>query len=208
MTDWLGSIARWIEHHPGSAAWAQAVGATLAVVAAVLVPTLQSRTARRQRDADRRLRAKSLAIAIYPELLHIRAAHRRIQRRLQMLVADGRDGDLADESRQLTIPISDALRAMVPDFYLLGEPIGPDVQACIGRSMKYNDVLGPVLRASVISRLPRMLSFIGDGLIRVQSCIASIETTFAIAPNEDFGADDIISGPGEPALPTRTKETV
>jgi hypothetical protein len=61
VNDWLWNIGNWIEHHPGSAAWVQALGATLAVATAVPVPALQARHARQPRDDDRRLRASGLA---------------------------------------------------------------------------------------------------------------------------------------------------
>ncbi|HEY1932245.1 MAG TPA: hypothetical protein VGG99_09560 [Acetobacteraceae bacterium] len=208
MNDWLSNLGSWVEHHPGAASWAQAVGATLAVIAAVLVPALQARAARRQRDADRQLRAKSLAIALYPELLHVRAAHRRIQRHLQDLLSHRGSVDLPDEARHLSLPISDALRAMVPEFYLLGEPIGPDVQKCIGRSMKYNDVLGPLLRARGTTKLPRLLSFVEAGLAQTQTCIAEIAHTFGLATDESYEADDMFPEPATSSTETRTKETV
>lgn len=127
MNDWLSSIGNWIEHHSAAAAWVQAIGATLAVATAVLVPALQARHARQQRDDDRQLRAKSLAIAIYPDLLHIRTIHRRIRSRLSQLTAHTNrargladaaiaGSDLANELKRLLVPVSDALRAMVPEF--------------------------------------------------------------------------------------------
>ena len=96
VNDWLSSIGYWIEHHSAAAAWVQAIGATLAVATAVLVPALQARHARQQRDDDRQLRAKSLAVAIYPDLLHIRTIHRRIRSRLSQSTAHTTMRVLAD----------------------------------------------------------------------------------------------------------------
>ncbi len=195
-----------MEHHPGVASWAQAVGATLAVIAAVLGPALQARHAKQRLAADRRLRAKSLAIAIYPELLHIRIAHRLISRRLQELIGR-RAGDhpsrraisgaeLAGESKRLTIPITDVLRGLVPSFYLLGEPIGPQVQKCIGRSMKYNDLMNTMFRRATVGHLPPLLAFIDDGLHQVEACIAGIEQTWQIAPDDPRAIEDVTRRPG------------
>ena len=222
MNDWPSSLGYWMEHHPGTAAWAQAVGATLAVVAAVLVPALQARNARRQLEADRRLRAKSLAIAIYPELLHIRVAHRVISRRLQELIGrqSGKDSsrsaiagaDLADEAKRLTIPISDTLRGLVPSFYLLGEPIGPQVQKCIGRSMKYNDLLHALFGRATVHQLPQLLVSIENGLHQVETCIAGIEHTWQITADEARAIDEQITAPVDPEpvleYETKSKETV
>jgi hypothetical protein len=222
VSDWPANLADWMEHHSGIAAWAQAVGATLAVIAAVLVPALQARHARQQLEADRRLRAKSLAIAIYPELLHIRVAHRLIRRRLQELTGR-RAGDhpsrsaisgaeLADESKRLTIPITDVLRGLVPSFYLLGEPIGPQVQKCIGRSMKYNDLLNGMFGLATVRHLPRLQAFIDSGLRQVETCIAGIEQTWQIAPDDPRAFEDELAAPvdPEPLLEPETniKETV
>jgi hypothetical protein len=211
-----------MEHHPGTASWAQAVGATLAVVAAVLTPALQARHARLRLEADRRLRAKSLAIAIYPELLHIRVAHRIIRRRLQELISRQRGNkpsraviagaELADEGKRLTIPISETLRGMVPSFYLLGEPIGPQVQKCIGRSMKYNDLLNALFGHATVRELPQLLASIETGREQVETCIAGIERTWQIAADDARAIEEQITAPidPEPVLEheTMSKETV
>jgi hypothetical protein len=211
-----------MEHHPGTASWAEAVGATLAVVAAVLMPALQSRNASRQLAADRRVRAKSLAIAIYPELLHIRVAHRVIRRGLQELIGRHAGGhpsrgaisgaELADESKRLTIPISDVLRGLIPNFYLLGEPIGPQVQKCIGRSMKYNDLLNAMFALPTIRHLPELQAFIDVGLREVEACIAGVEQTWQIVPDDPRAFEDELANPvdAEPLLESETnlKESV
>ena len=211
-----------MEHHPGTASWAQAVGATLAVVAAVLVPALQARHARQQREADRRLRAKSLAIAIYPELLHIRMAHIGIRRRLQELVGPQHGntpsrieisgGELADEGKRLAIPITDTLRGLVPSFYLLGEPIGPQVQKCIGRSMKYNDLLKALFGRASVKLLPRLLVSIENGLGQVETCIAAIEQTWQVTAEEAHDLEDHITDHTSAVRlvksETKSKETV
>lgn len=220
MSDWLPHTEIWIEHHPGDAAWMQAIGATLAVAAAVLVPALQARGARRQRDADRALRAKSLAIAIYPDLLHIRLACRRIRRHLQAEIDEAqqpRPGgtaeiDLAEHVRRLTVPISEALRAMVPQFYLLGEPIGPDVQKCIGRSMKFNDLVHNMSGSAIQATSPHLLRFIEQALSGVESCIAAIEQTWGVsAPEADVFEKQLaaaIEGAAAARSRTISKETV
>jgi len=189
-----------MEHHPGTASWAQAVGATLAVIAAVLVPALQSRHTKLQLEADRRLRAKSLAIAIYPELLHIRVAHVRIVRRLKEIISrqHGNNSsriaiagaDLAEEERRLTIPITETLRGLVPSFYLLGDPIGPQVQKCIGRSMKYNDLLNASFGLATVNYLPGLLTSVETGLSQTETCIAAIEQTWQISGDEAHALED------------------
>lgn len=223
MSEWLSIVGYWMEHHPGAAAWAQAIGATLAVVAAVLVPASQARHARQQREADRLLRAKSLAIAVYPELLHMRIAHRGIRRRLrERITLKQREGDrsgvevagadLAAEGKRLLIPITDTLRAMVPNFYLLGEPIGPQVQRCIGRAMKYNDLMNTLFGLTAVDNLPWLLAFIENGLDQVDTCIAGIEQAWQVSADEAHEFVDHITDQVGPVpmveSGNRSKETV
>jgi hypothetical protein len=205
----------WIEHHPGDAAWVQAIGATLAVATAVLIPALQARYARRRLEADRALRAKSLAIAIYPDLLHIRLTCRRIRRHFQTEIEEGqqpRPGgaaeiDVAEHARRLTVPISEALRAMVPQFYLLGEPIGPEVQKCIGRSMKFNDLVHSMSGSTIRATAPQLLRFIEQALSGVESCIAAIEQTWGVSAPEADVFEKQLAGATEGAAATRRQTT-
>ena len=221
MSGWLWHTEAWIERHPGDAAWVQAIGATLAVAAAVLVPALQARFARRQREADRGLRAKSLAIAIYPDLLHIRLTYRRIRRHLQAEIDDARQSrpgddpetDMAEHARRLMVPLSEALRAMVPEFYLLGEPIGPEVQKCIGRSMKFNDLVRTMSAPLIRATSPNLLRFIEQGLQEVETCLAGIERTWGISATADADAFEkqlagAIESAAAPRHQTISKETV
>jgi len=222
---WLVQFGSWIEQHPGIASWVQAVGATFAVIAAVLVPATQARYARRQREADRDLRAKSLAIAIYPELHHIRGAYRRIRHELTELAEQKRPADrqghsfahsatgaFAEEGQHFSIPITPTLRALVPDFYLLGEPLGPQVQKCIGRSMKFNDVRDAVFKPSARLGLEHILAFINNGIAHLDECIIEIERTWQISADEAHAFEDHLAGerPLDP-IPDReptAKETV
>jgi hypothetical protein len=72
MIGWFADTITWVEAHPGTAAWAQAIGAILAIIVALLVPARQRQTARSDAERDRRLRARSLLILIAPELLELR----------------------------------------------------------------------------------------------------------------------------------------
>lgn len=70
-----GSMLEWIEAHRGLAAWVQAIGAILAIIAAFLIVYFEGRRAharqerRRARDeADRLTRAQGLALMLQPEL--------------------------------------------------------------------------------------------------------------------------------------------
>ena len=101
---------------------------------------------------------------------------------------------------------------MVPNFYLLGEPMGPQVQRCIGRSMKYNDLLNASFGHATVNHLPRLLTFIETGLQQVEACIAGIEQTWQIASDEAHALED--KSPPRPIrsqrleTETMSKETV
>jgi hypothetical protein len=59
----------WIEHHPGLAAWVQAIGAIIAIIAAFVIANLQHALEKRDRQAERKERAKGLAFLLHAELL-------------------------------------------------------------------------------------------------------------------------------------------
>ena len=120
--------------------------------------------------------------------------------------------ELAEQSRRLAIPITEALRAMVPEFYLLGDPMGPRVQKCIGRSMKYNDVLATLAGSSVRVRLAQLLPFIDEGLSQVNACVAGMEETWGVSPEQGDALEYHVIAAAEPAAAlndqTANKETV
>ncbi len=68
VTDKIGCLPHWIEGHPGTAAWVQAVGSIILLAIAIGVPLWQQRTAR---VADRQAKAaelSSLRLALQTEV--------------------------------------------------------------------------------------------------------------------------------------------
>ena len=65
----MDELLTWIEHHPGLAAWCQAVGAILAIGVAIWVPARQHTVARADAEEERRLKAQGLALRLLPALL-------------------------------------------------------------------------------------------------------------------------------------------
>ncbi|MPR12872.1 hypothetical protein [Microvirga tunisiensis] len=49
-----GGLLKWIEMHPGTASWAQAIGSVLAIAAAIWIASAQSREARREAKAAKK----------------------------------------------------------------------------------------------------------------------------------------------------------
>jgi hypothetical protein len=71
-------MLEWIEHHPGLAAWVQAIGAILAIGAGFLVVWLQQWLQRKADDIEKRHRAVGLAILLHPEVAEFRGAMERM----------------------------------------------------------------------------------------------------------------------------------
>jgi hypothetical protein len=68
-------MLQWIEAHQGLAAWVQAIGAIIAIIAAFLIASFEGRRARAREaartgreEADRLRRAQGLALMLHPEL--------------------------------------------------------------------------------------------------------------------------------------------
>jgi hypothetical protein len=99
-------MLRWIEAHPGLAAWVQAIGAILAIIVAFLVVFLQQRLERRAAASERRARAIGLAILLHTDLVALQGAIDRTERA----------GAL--ESEVLKVPAS--IVQYADQFYLLG----------------------------------------------------------------------------------------
>ncbi|MGH6937548.1 hypothetical protein, partial [Hypericibacter sp.] len=87
LFDWIGNwpIWPWLDKHEGLAAWAQFVGAMIAIGIAIIVPWNEKRLEVRALAADRRLQARSLAIAIYPELLELKARVLGVQKDIERI---------------------------------------------------------------------------------------------------------------------------
>ena len=65
---WLVPALRWLEAHPGSANWFQAIGSIAAIVFVGLFALFQARRARSHEDLDRIRRAQGLALVLVPVL--------------------------------------------------------------------------------------------------------------------------------------------
>jgi hypothetical protein len=105
--DRLWNILEWIEHHPGTAAWVGAVGTIVAIVAAIAF----SRSDRRERLREKRLRGTALAVSLHAEVLNFS----------QVL-----EGMLEDDKAMAQHPIQapTILFTRHDDLYLLGEAGG------------------------------------------------------------------------------------
>jgi hypothetical protein len=117
--DWVGGVLEWLELHPGLAGWMAAIGATLAVVAAILVGYLQRRSERIVRETERRLRAQGLAILLHAETVEFAQYIRWIVSEKDMLAASHMEPPTTLTSR-------------LEELYLLGPPGGALLQLVSG----------------------------------------------------------------------------
>jgi hypothetical protein len=74
-----GGLLKWIELHPGTASWVQAIGAIAAIAAAFWIAQGQQRKAERDAAAERDVRAKALSYRILPAVLDIEREIGRIR---------------------------------------------------------------------------------------------------------------------------------
>lgn len=127
-------------------AWIQAVGTILAIGVAIFVPWKQQRNRAQERADDRRLRAHSLAIALYPELLELKPKIHRARgaledvkggwRYFQSLKSDQEPGSRTID--RLSIAVPPVLLENTQDMYLLGLKAGPEVQQVLTFVNQYN----------------------------------------------------------------------
>ena len=72
IRSWLAPALDWLEAHPGTASWLQAVGSIGAIVFVYLFALFQGRRARSHADIDRIRRAQGLALVLVPVLTGFR----------------------------------------------------------------------------------------------------------------------------------------
>jgi hypothetical protein len=114
----------WIEHHPGLAAWLQAIGAIIAVAVAIWVPARQHSVARADAEMERRLKARSLALRLLPSLLEL-AEHVKQATEKTKAISLGMPGPVIVQLvSDATVDIPSELADEVDQLYLLGEKAG------------------------------------------------------------------------------------
>ena len=73
IRSWLAPALDWLEAHPGTASWLQAVGSIGAIVFVYLFALFQGRRARSHEDIDRIRRAQGVALVLVPVLTGFRS---------------------------------------------------------------------------------------------------------------------------------------
>ncbi|QEX18924.1 hypothetical protein FRZ44_42350 [Hypericibacter terrae] len=139
VLDWLGAGLTWITSREDLAAWVQAIGTLIAIAVAIAVPWWQHAKELDNRKVETRLKARSLAIAIYPALAGIRDTLRRVNHNLQQLQGQQiSPAQLREAIPALIVVVPSVLNGSVHQIYLLGDEPASAVQALVGRVDRYN----------------------------------------------------------------------
>jgi hypothetical protein len=101
------TILLWFEAHPGTAGWAQAIVAGLAIIAVYVAATIPVRAEASRLERERRLRADGLSLLLLPEILVLKGE-------IETCIAHGQIYDPP-------VTVSTSLSEKTDDLYLLGE---------------------------------------------------------------------------------------
>jgi hypothetical protein len=120
-----------------SPAWVQAIGAIIALAVAIYVPNSLHKKEVARADAERRLKARALAVAIFPELLEIQV---KLDRALD-IISNKLVTDLGSRVQfhldQMKIETPPILRSSLDNLYLLGDAAGVPLMQLISVSEQY-----------------------------------------------------------------------
>lgn len=140
-TDWTPTVI---------AAWVQAIGSIGAILAAVWIGNRAYRRSerildetRRHDEAERRLKARSLAIALYPELLD-----------MQRTVQTARH--VSGEPRLRPLDITPVLLQSIDRLYLLGEA-GTAIQKFVATSRQFERLVDEISRHTGMNRKEELI---------------------------------------------------
>jgi hypothetical protein len=113
-------LLAWVQGHEALAAWVQALGSILALAVAIGVPAWQRHIEHRDREAERKLRARSLAIVLYPEVAGAVARLNVAVDRLHVAekVKTGEYFDMAGQN-EMFVGVPMVLRDAIEHLYLL-----------------------------------------------------------------------------------------
>ncbi len=132
---WLGVLSKdgaWV----GLGGWAQAIGSVIAVLAAAYVPWRIAKERAAAAEQERRFKARSLAIALYPELTELKEKLRAATTALDLI---GSDLPLSvfDPRTKLAVEIPPVITGCIFEFYLLRE-VGDEIQQVLAFVRQFN----------------------------------------------------------------------
>jgi hypothetical protein len=119
----------------------QAVLTVLAITVAIWVPMWQDHLATRRSQRDARLRARSFAMAIFPELIELQVAAKTNFEKLDQRVAAGQTALTMETLHSMTFKLPPILATSIDHTYLLGERVAPMVQSIVAMVNDYERLL-------------------------------------------------------------------
>jgi hypothetical protein len=155
----------------GASGWAQFIGGTCAVAVAVYIPLKIKSEERAAVHADRTMRAKFMALAIYPEIREVRAHATGSIKFLDDCKADRNDLFGSDDPAifEARVPITEGLIRNYPQLHLLGTAIAGDVLQLIALCEQLNraiDLKGQkIMHTSVLKPFPPAIVQLCDAII-------------------------------------------
>ena len=115
------TILLWLEAHPGTAGWMQAIVASAAIVAVYYAATIPVKAEARYRARERKLRADGMALLLLPDIIVLKGE-------IETIVDSG-------NIYQEPVGVPPSLFNRADELYLLGEAGGRLLQA-IGAVIK------------------------------------------------------------------------
>jgi hypothetical protein len=109
------TILNWLEMHPGTAGWAQAIVAALAIIAVYYAATIPVKAEARGRARERKLRADGMALLLHSDIIVLKG---EIEAKIE-------SGNIY----QPPVPVPPSLLSRADDLYLLAEAGGLLLQA-------------------------------------------------------------------------------
>jgi hypothetical protein len=134
----LHVISEWIEHHPGLAAWLQAIGSLVAIGIAIWVPARYHKLARSAAATEHKLRTRTLVNLLGPALWEFRAAIDDVIRVLGAPHPANSPNARLQLLHDTQVALPPFLLRDMNEFSLFGDGEGPTLVALIAAVEEYD----------------------------------------------------------------------
>lgn len=143
------SWLRWIECHPGTAGWLQAIFSILAIIATAAVSYGVMEADRRYRAKERFARSENLLVSVAGDVFPLYGLIQRRKQHIEVLI--GRrpaDAMVKSTLEQLDIPINDRLNSTLPLLMDLDTAVVEPLRQILSAAAAYNSFLDGLIKAS------------------------------------------------------------
>lgn len=176
-------------HSDVVAYWAQGFGSIAAVGVAIYVPwKIQNRAMKEARE-ERDLKARSLAILIWPAVLELKVLIARAVEFIEMELAPNRDLQLLPLVDAVSIELPSILSSSIDRLWWLGEKAAPPMLQLVAVAEQYQQMLNQIRDRAVSGQgaydAPRVREILGPHLKVIKQSMVEIEST--LGPIHDAG---------------------